>query len=112
MAAQGYKQMLSNPGSTTSCSREPSPGWRRTCLRPSIAAGLASTRNNLPARGGIDISKDIKRVRAGPARFEALEGQSGAPGTRLRIESVLPVHELVDRTRRAYEQARRAAAAL
>lgn len=111
MAAQGYKQMLVDSRLDDVLLTRAFTGLETNMLRPSIAAAGLDP-DNLPARGGIDIAKDInasERDRPDSKRWKDIWSAGHSVSG---IESVMPVRDLVDRTRRAYEQARRAAAAL
>lgn len=110
MAAPGYKAMLVQSRLDDVVLTRAFTGLETNMLRPSIvAAGLDP--DNLPARGLIDISKDISveaRDRPDPKRWKDIWS---AGHTVSGVRAVLPVAELVKQTRAEYASARQRFAA-
>lgn len=112
MAAARYKDMLVNARLDDVLLTKALTGLETNILRPSLlAAGLDP--DNLPARGSIDVSKDIDRG----AREQAEKGGArrwkdiwSAGHSVSGVGDVPPVAELVARTAAEYAAARRAAA--
>jgi nitronate monooxygenase len=107
LAADGYKRMLVDSTMDDVQLTTAFTGLATNMLRPSIAAaGLDPA--NLPARGAIDISKDISveaRERQGPKRWkEVWSAGHSVSGVR----AVEPAATVVDRLRDEYARARAA----
>ena len=80
-------------------------GLETNMLRPSIAAAGLDP-DDLPARGAIDIAKDINAA-DGTSPTPGAGRTSGAPATRCPASPTCPsVAELVDRTEAEYRAAR------
>ncbi|HWS73607.1 MAG TPA: nitronate monooxygenase [Quisquiliibacterium sp.] len=110
MAAAPYKEMLVASRLDDVLLTRAFTGLETNMLRPSIvAAGLDPDR--LPARGSIDISKDISveaRERPDPKRWKDIWS---AGHTVSGVHAVQPVAELVAQTRAEYAEAGRRFAA-
>jgi nitronate monooxygenase len=106
MAAPAYKRMLVESRLDDVLLTRAFTGLETNMLRPSIvAAGLDPA--NLPARGAIDISKDISveaREQPNPKRWKDIWS---AGHTVSGVREVLPVAELVAQTRAEYAEAAR-----
>jgi nitronate monooxygenase len=125
MADPRYKEMLVASSADDILLTTAFTGLQTNMLRPSIsAAGLDP--DDLPARGAIDVGKDIDIGARDPATPEASPGSDGQSaeasakaGNRQKrwrdiwsaghstsgVDAVLPVDELVARTAREYREA-------
>lgn len=105
MAAEGYKRMLVESRIDDVLLTKAFTGLETNMLRPSIsAAGLDP--DNLPARGGIDISKDInpaERDKPGTKRWKDIWSAGHSVSG---VDAVRPVAEFVERVREQYGSAR------
>lgn len=111
MAAPGYKSMLVESRLDDVLLTRAFTGLETNMLRPSIvAAGLDP--DNLPARGSIDITKDInpvERDRPGAKRWKDVWSAGHSVSG---IDAVVTVQELVERTKAAYARAQQEARGL
>lgn len=110
LAAQGYKDMLVAATLDDVLLTRAFTGLETNMLRPSIvAAGLDP--ENLPARGAIDISKDISRESreqaqgSGTRRWKDIWSAGHSVSA---VDDIPPVADLVARLRREFEAARAA----
>lgn len=104
MAAEAYKRMLVSARADDVLLTRAFTGLETNMLRPSIAAAGLDP-DNLPARGAIDIAKDIS-VEARDARPKRWRDVWSAGHSVSGVRDVLPVAELVALTRREYDAAR------
>ena len=103
MADARYKEMLVESGADDVLLTTAFTGLQTNMLRPSIeAAGLDP--DNLPARGAIDIGKDID-IGARENRPKRWRDVWSAGHSVSGVNAVLPVDELVARTREEYRAA-------
>jgi nitronate monooxygenase len=103
MAANSYKDMLVSSSADDILLTTAFTGLQTNMLRPSIeAAGLDP--DNLPARGAIDIGKDID-VGARENRPKRWKDIWSAGHSVSGVDAVLSVDELVARTREEYRAA-------
>lgn len=106
LAKDGYKQMLVSSRLDDVLLTRAFTGLETNMLRPSIqAAGLDP--DNLPVRGGIEISKDInaaERERPGAKRWKDIWSAGHSVSG---VADVPTVAELIDRTVGEYDAARR-----
>ena len=104
LAKPEYKRMLVDSRLDDVLLTTAFTGLQTNMLRPSIvAAGLDP--DHLPARGAIDIAKDIsvaERERPGAKRWKDVWSAGHSVSG---VDAVVPVRELVARTRREYAQA-------
>ncbi len=104
MAKDAYKQMLVAARADEIVLTRAFTGLETNMLRPSIvAAGLDP--DNLPARGAIDIARDIS-VEARAAKPERWRDVWSAGHSVSGVDQVRSVADLVARTRAEYEAAR------
>jgi nitronate monooxygenase len=105
LASDAYKGMLANSNADDVLLTRAFTGLETNMLRPSIiAAGLDPA--NLPARGMIDVSKDID-VEGRVDRPKRWRDIWSAGHSVSGVSAVLPVAELVAHTTREYHGARR-----
>jgi nitronate monooxygenase len=103
MADARYKEMLVASGADDILLTTAFTGLQTNMLRPSIeAAGLDP--DNLPARGAIDIGKDID-IGARENRPKRWKDIWSAGHSTSGVDAVRPVDELVARTREEYRAA-------
>lgn len=106
MAKDGYKQMLISSRLDDVLLTRAFTGLETNMLRPSIAAAGLDP-DNLPVRGGIDISKDInaaERERPDARRWKDIWSAGHSVSG---VADVPRVAELVERTAGEYDSARR-----
>ena len=109
LASGGYKSMLVKSNADDVLLTRAFTGLETNMLRPSIlAAGLDP--DSLPLRGMIDVSKDID-VEARADRPKRWRDVWSAGHSVSGVSAVLPVAELVARSSREYQDARRRVAA-
>ncbi len=105
MAVDRYKQMLVECRLDDILLTKAFTGLETSKLRPSIvAAGLDP--NNLPARGALDISKDINAAERDKPSAKRWKDIWSAGHSVSGVSDIPSVAELVARTRAEYEQAR------
>lgn len=104
MAKQAYKDMLVASRADDVLATRALTGLEVNMLRPSmVAAGLDP--DNLPARGAIDIAKDIS-IEARENRPQRWKDVWSAGHSVSGVDAVKSVHDLVAQTRQEYEMAR------
>ena len=104
MAKPAYKDMLTASSADDVLLTRAFTGLQTNMLRPSIvAAGLDP--DNLPARGAIDIAKDIS-IEGRASRPERWKDIWSAGHSVSGVSSVVSTAELVETTRREYDLAR------
>jgi nitronate monooxygenase len=110
LASEAYKSMLVKSNADDILLTRAFTGLITNMLRPSIiAAGLDPA--NLPERGMIDVSKDIDIEAHGnqPTRWRDIWSAGHSVSG---VSAVLPVAELIARSTREYQDARRTVATL